>query len=146
MASNTRITVTSIEATEELARTIASTLSMGDVVGLIGEVGAGKSVIVRAAARALGVTERMPSPTYTLVEEYDGSTVPILHIDLYRLSEPEEFVYLGVDEIFPQAITFIEWVNNAPDAVATVTLLVTIEIDPVHPDHRSITTQRYPKE
>lgn len=138
----TRVSVSSVEETEEVARRIASSLTIGDVVGLSGDLGAGKSVIVRAAARALGVTERMPSPTYTLVEEYEGTTAPILHIDLYRLSDSDEFIYLGVEEAFSRSISFIEWVQNAVAAREMVTVAVGIELDPNDAEARTITIQR----
>ena len=143
MVPKTRITVSSVEETEEVARTIASSLTIGDVIGLTGGLGAGKSVMVRAAARALGVTERMPSPTYTIVEEYEGAAAPILHVDLYRLSDPEEFIYLGIEEVFPRSIAFIEWVRNAVEACELMTVAVSIESDPNDAEARTITIERH---
>jgi tRNA threonylcarbamoyladenosine biosynthesis protein TsaE len=95
--------------TQELAATIARTLRAGDVVALTGELGAGKTCFVQGAARQLGVTERVTSPSFVLRREYDG-TLPILHMDIYRLTTLQEIVDIGYEEVFDRTrVTFIEW-------------------------------------
>jgi tRNA threonylcarbamoyladenosine biosynthesis protein TsaE len=92
-----------------MAGTIARALRPGDVVALTGELGAGKTCFVQGAAAALGVTERVTSPSFMLRREYEGD-LPILHLDIYRLETLQEVIDLGYEEVFDQSrITFIEW-------------------------------------
>lgn len=146
MSRNQSFSVASIRETEEVARRLASILRCGDVIGLSGELGAGKSVFVRAAAQTLGVSERMPSPTYTLVEEYEGPICPILHIDLYRLTDPEEFLYLGVEEDLPKAISFVEWIDRSPDLEELATIRIEIAMTEHDVEHRTITITHFDEE
>ena len=97
------------DETQELAATIAGALRPGDVVALTGELGAGKTCFVQGAARALGVTDRVTSPSFVLRREYEG-TVPVLHMDIYRLETLQEIVDIGYEEAFDDTrVTFIEW-------------------------------------
>ena len=97
------------QETRTLAATLAGTLRPGDVVALTGELGAGKTCFVQGAAAALGVTERVTSPSFVLRREYDGD-VPILHMDIYRLETFQEIVEIGYEEVYDlQRVTFIEW-------------------------------------
>ena len=83
-------------------------------VHLHGELGAGKSTLARALLRGLGVTGKIKSPTYALVEPYDSAHGLLLHMDLYRLSEAAELEYLGVDSLFAEAsLMLIEWPEKA---------------------------------
>jgi tRNA threonylcarbamoyladenosine biosynthesis protein TsaE len=109
-------------ALEVLASEVARVLGPGDVVVLSGEVGAGKTTFVRAAALALGVTERVTSPTYQLARGYeglvDGQRVVVNHMDLYRLEGIEDRDALELDDYLePEAVTFIEWAAPALDAI-----------------------------
>ena len=89
---------------------LARHLRAGDTVLLEGPVGAGKSHIARAAIRALcGDGTEVPSPTFTLVQVYDGPECEILHADLYRLTDPDEIVELGLVEAMESAILLVEW-------------------------------------
>ncbi len=101
-----------------LAARIAELLKPGDTVVLSGEVGAGKTTFVRAAARALGVEERVTSPTYQLARGYKGvsggRSVAVNHLDLYRIEGVREEDVLELDDYLdPKAITFIEWAEPA---------------------------------
>jgi tRNA threonylcarbamoyladenosine biosynthesis protein TsaE len=98
---------TSAEDTRRLAATVAQALRVGDVVSLTGELGAGKTSFVQGAAVALGVTERVTSPTFLLRRDYQGR-VPIIHLDVYRLETLQEASELGLDEA-DSSVTFIEW-------------------------------------
>ena len=99
--------------TRDLAARFAGVLRPGDAVLLHGDLGAGKSVFVRGAALALGVTGAMPSPTYTLLIPYEGD-VKLYHFDLYRLSDPEEFYAAGLDEfVGGDGVALIEWPEMA---------------------------------
>ena len=111
-----------------LASKVARVLGPGDVVVLSGEVGAGKTTFVRAAALALGVTERVTSPTYQLARGYeglvDGQRVVVNHMDLYRLEGIEDRDALELDDYLdPEAVTFIEWAEPALDAIEDPSLV-----------------------
>lgn len=111
--------------TRRFGARLAAVLRPGDVVFLEGALGAGKTFLVRAIARALGVPVREPitSPTFTLVHEIESGRVPIVHADLYRLDDPTELDALGLPEALSRSIGLIEWGERfasaiAPDGVA----------------------------
>jgi tRNA threonylcarbamoyladenosine biosynthesis protein TsaE len=100
---------TSPDATREAAAVVAGVLAPGDVVVLSGELGAGKTCFVQGAAHAMGVEERVTSPTFTLVRTYPRATPPIVHVDVYRLERLHDVLDLG-DEVFADdVVTFVEW-------------------------------------
>lgn len=100
---------TGAQDTRGLAAAVGSALRPGDVVSLTGELGAGKTCFVQGAARALGVTQRVTSPSFLLRRDYSGQ-VPVMHMDVYRLERLQEVVDLGLEEAGDgQRITFIEW-------------------------------------
>ncbi|WP_103679730.1 tRNA (adenosine(37)-N6)-threonylcarbamoyltransferase complex ATPase subunit type 1 TsaE [Alkalispirochaeta sphaeroplastigenens] len=117
------------EETALIARNLAARVQPGMIITLQGDLGAGKSVFARALGRALGIEEPMPSPTFSLVHEYQGR-LPLLHIDLYRLSGEEEFEMLGLDEVMEQSVTLVEWPERAPSLVKEAALRVTIALPP----------------
>ncbi|MBN4016643.1 tRNA (adenosine(37)-N6)-threonylcarbamoyltransferase complex ATPase subunit type 1 TsaE [Rhodospirillaceae bacterium AH-315-P19] len=100
-----------LAATETLARFVARRVFRGDVIGLGGELGAGKTAFARAFihARAGGVKEDVPSPTFTLAQIYDLAEFPVWHFDLYRLSKAEDAVELGIEDAFADGVSLIEW-------------------------------------
>jgi hydroxypyruvate reductase len=108
-----RFTATSEAETEVFAARLAEALEPGIVVALIGNLGAGKTRLVRAVALALGVDQRaVASPTFVLVHEYEGRW-PVYHFDTYRLKHPRDFVDLGVEEYFhSDGICFVEWADR----------------------------------
>ncbi len=100
-------------AMAQFAHQFAPCLQPGMVVYLQGQLGAGKTTLVRQILRALGYENKVKSPTYTLVESYDIAGATLHHFDLYRLSHPEELEYLGIrDYINGQAICLIEWAEK----------------------------------
>lgn len=106
------------EATDALAARLATVLQPGDTLLLSGSLGAGKTHLARALIRAyLGnPAEPVPSPTFTLVQSYEGDQSALWHADLYRLSDIAEIYELGLDEAFEEAICLIEWPDRlAPD-------------------------------
>ena len=113
------------EATTEFGRALGGQLRPGDVILLTGDLGAGKSVLARGLARGLGITQAMPSPTFTLMQPYEGR-IPFYHFDLYRLDDPDQFFEAGLDEyVGGDGAAVIEWPDRAElalDRFMTVTL------------------------
>ena len=96
--------------TEALGARIAERLNPGDVVLLSGELGTGKTTLVRGACRALGVPGPVTSPTFTIGQQYGGGRMPVAHLDLYRLQSLEgEDPALLEDYLHPEGIAFVEW-------------------------------------
>ena len=96
--------------TEALGAELAAQLGPGDVVVVSGEVGAGKTTLIRGACRALGIDSPITSPTFTIGHRYEGGRLPVSHLDLYRLEglEGEEPALLD-DYLVPDAVAFVEW-------------------------------------
>jgi tRNA threonylcarbamoyladenosine biosynthesis protein TsaE len=106
-------TTHSEEETATLGRRLAETLAPGSVVLLHGDLGAGKTAFVRGLAEGLGVApDDVSSPTFTLMQEYRGGRVPLVHVDLYRLDDPREIEDLGLDEIGESSVLAIEWAEK----------------------------------
>jgi tRNA threonylcarbamoyladenosine biosynthesis protein TsaE len=124
----TRIVETSDSAqTEALGAELAIALKPGDIVLVRGELGAGKTTLVRGAAKALGVGDAVTSPTFSIGHRYQGSNVRVSHLDLYRLAtlgqeEPE----LLDDYLAPDSIAFVEWPEQAAPELRDACLLVTL--------------------
>jgi tRNA threonylcarbamoyladenosine biosynthesis protein TsaE len=96
--------------TEALGARVAARLKAGDVVVISGEVGAGKTTLIRGACRALGVTEPVTSPTFTIGQRYGGGRLPVSHLDLYRLESLDgEDPALLDDYLGPDGVAFVEW-------------------------------------
>ena len=97
-------------ATARLGAAIARALKPGEAVCLSGPLGAGKSTLARALVRALTTPdEDVPSPTFTLVQFYEGAALKIAHFDLYRLTDPDEAYEIGLDEALDDGAAVIEW-------------------------------------
>jgi tRNA threonylcarbamoyladenosine biosynthesis protein TsaE len=103
-------TVTSSpEQTEALAAGLAARLACGDVVTVAGELGSGKTTFVRGACTALGVRERVTSPTYTIGHRYHGAAGEVSHLDLYRFTGMSSAEWGDLEPYFDDAIAFVEW-------------------------------------
>ena len=115
--------------TEELGKKLGNALRKGDVVSLRGSLGAGKTVIAKGIARSLGIEEAIVSPTFTLVQEYDGRE-KLYHLDIYRLSGDDEFESMGGEEfLYPDGITLIEWSEKIDDMLPDNTIYITVTIN-----------------
>ncbi|OUN02996.1 tRNA (adenosine(37)-N6)-threonylcarbamoyltransferase complex ATPase subunit type 1 TsaE [Flavonifractor sp. An92] len=99
--------------TEALGEALAGRLTAGDVIAFSGDLGAGKTAFTRGLARGLGVTERVTSPTFTIVNEYLGGRLPLFHFDLYRLSSAEELFDIGWEDYLDRGgVCAVEWSEN----------------------------------
>lgn len=108
-----RFKTRSVEGTLELAERIAEMLTPPKLVILRGEVGAGKTTLVKGIARAIGAAteDDVTSPTFTIVHEYEGAKVRLFHLDLYRLETEEQIAVLGLDEMagYENSLVLVEW-------------------------------------
>jgi len=123
-----RITTWSPEETAKLGERLGLLLRPGAVVCLLGDLGVGKTRFAQGIARGLGVTGAVTSPTFTIINEYQGHH-PVYHMDFYRLSDPLELEDLGYEEyFFGSGITLIEWPERAGDLLPQERLDVAIDL------------------
>jgi tRNA threonylcarbamoyladenosine biosynthesis protein TsaE len=101
----------SAEATEALGAALGDALAVGDIVALFGDLGAGKTTLARGIARGLGFVGEVSSPTFPIVQVYDdpGMRLPLWHVDLYRIEDPEELAELGLEDALLDSALVIEW-------------------------------------
>jgi tRNA threonylcarbamoyladenosine biosynthesis protein TsaE len=118
-----------LSATEALGARIAAALRVGDLVALEGDLGAGKTTLARAILASLGVTENVPSPTFTLVQEYETPRLTVRHFDLYRLEKPSEIAELGLDDALLDGAALIEWPERAEGLLPDDRLQVALSLD-----------------
>jgi tRNA threonylcarbamoyladenosine biosynthesis protein TsaE len=126
------VNLTDPAATEAIGARLATLVEPGDIITLTGPLGAGKTSIARGLLAALGLAGEAPSPSFAIVQPYAPPEVrmPVLHVDLYRIEDPEEIEELGLDEALADSLLIVEWPERAPgrwpDALA---ISLTIEPD-----------------
>jgi len=104
--------------TEALGEALAKKLPAGSVVAFTGDLGTGKTAFVRGMARGLGITARVTSPTFTIVSEYEGGTLPLFHFDLYRLGCADELFDIGWEDYLRRGgICAVEWSEHVSQAL-----------------------------
>lgn len=115
--------------TGQLADTLSRHLRPGDVVGLCGPLGAGKTTLVKLIAKKWKIKATVTSPTFSLIQVYEGKDVNIYHIDLYRMDSAEEAVQAGVTETFvdPKGIVFIEWADKFPEILPEDSFMIKLQ-------------------
>lgn len=119
----------SAEETVRLGTILGGLLQAGDVITLNGDLGAGKTCFASGVARGLDITQRVTSPTFTLINEYNGR-LPFYHLDVYRLTSPEELEDLGYEEYFyGSGVTVIEWAERIERYLPNERLDIFIEAD-----------------
>lgn len=113
------IALADASATDELGKVLAGLVAPQDIIALWGDLGAGKTSLARAIIQTLlaasGEREDVPSPTFTLVQTYEANALLIWHADLYRLSDPDELIELGLDEALEAGLLLIEWPDRMED-------------------------------
>ena len=104
--------------TEAVGAALAKVLRPGTVIAYRGDLGAGKTAFTRGLARGLGVTERVTSPTYTIVNEYLGGRLPLFHFDMYRLGSADELFDIGWEDYLERGgVCAVEWSENVAEAM-----------------------------
>jgi tRNA threonylcarbamoyladenosine biosynthesis protein TsaE len=114
-------------------------------IGLVGTLGAGKTQWTKFFAESLGArTEDVSSPTYVLIHRYNSQPI-IHHVDAYRVKDEDEFLELGIEELFDaQQITIVEWADRFLELMPNETIWITLELDPNHPSRRHVTINNLP--
>ena len=113
--------------TEAIGCALAARLAPGAVVAFSGDLGAGKTAFVRGMARGLGISQRVTSPTFTIVNEYEGGRLPLFHFDMYRLGSSDELFDIGwEDYLIRGGVCAVEWSERVTDALPEDTLWVDI--------------------
>lgn len=139
---------TSVEKTMELGEKIGAAVMPGDIICLIGDLGTGKTHFVKGLAKGLEIADYITSPTFTIVNEYEGR-LKLYHFDVYRIEEPEEVNAIGFDEyIFSDAVSIIEWANYIQELIPKEALTITISKCPEEGEnyrniHIDYTGERY---
>ncbi len=115
--------------TIEFGRHLAKSLQPGDVIALTGDLGAGKTCLVKGIALGLGVTQDVTSPTYTIIHEYRGGRLPLMHVDLYRLDTVQQAIATGIEEYLNgDGVTVIEWAEKIAGLLPEQAKRIRIEI------------------
>ncbi len=133
MTYKTTLSNLSLEAVNAIARALVPTLHKGDVIALYGDLGVGKTTFTRACLVAMSGDEALdvPSPTFTIIQTYDSAefTTPALHMDLYRTTSAHEVEELGVEDLLPHHITFVEWPDHGAALWADHHLAIHMDMD-----------------
>ena len=115
------------EETEDIGARLAETLKPGAVVAFTGDLGAGKTAFTRGLARGLGIPDRVTSPTFTIVNEYEGGRLPLFHFDMYRLGSADELFDIGWEDYLARGgVCAVEWSENIAEALEPGTVRVDI--------------------
>ena len=134
----------SAEETIELGKKIGSLLKKGDVIAMQGTLAAGKTTITKGIAQALNISDPITSPTFCLISEYYG-TMPLYHMDVYRLDGEEDFVNLGTDDmIYGDGVGIIEWSEKIMNELPKKTII--LKLTPEEDGSRTITIENWPYE
>ena len=134
-----------VNDTTQLGIKLGELLNPGDIICLTGDLGAGKTHITKGIALGLGINDNITSPTFTIVNEYEGGRLKLNHFDVYRVSDPDEIYAIGFDDyIFSDAVSIIEWANYIEEILPQDLLHIKIEKDlSKGEDYRKITLTPY---
>lgn len=129
------------EETEAVGEKLGSALRGGEIVAFSGGLGAGKTAFTRGLARGLGISARVTSPTYTIVNEYLGGRLPLFHFDMYRLHSSDDLFDIGWEDYLARGgVCAVEWSENASDAM---TGAIRVRIEPLSAQERRIILEGY---
>ena len=135
-----RIKTCSVEQTVNVGKHLGKALERGDVICLVGDLGAGKTAFTGGIADALGIKGYITSPTFTIINEYEGN-IPLYHFDVYRIADPEEMFEIGFEEyINGNGVAVIEWANLIEEILPPQYILVKIEKDTENGENKRIIT------
>ncbi|MCH5288382.1 MAG: tRNA (adenosine(37)-N6)-threonylcarbamoyltransferase complex ATPase subunit type 1 TsaE [Treponema sp.] len=124
-----------------LGQKIGAKLQRGDIIALQGTLGAGKTTITKGIAQALGIQDTITSPTFCLISEYEG-TMPLYHMDVYRLEDSDDFINLGADDmLYGQGVTLIEWSEKIMQELPQKTIV--LQLIPNDDGSRTITLENW---
>ena len=130
------------EETEELGRRLGEAAEPGMVIAFTGDLGAGKTAFTRGLARGLGIRDRVTSPTFTIVNEYEGGRLPLFHFDMYRLASADELFDIGWEDYLDRGgVCAVEWSEQVADALPDDTIYVTLTRRDEDPSWRTITIE-----
>jgi len=122
------IQMTDAEDTIKLGEIIGKLLEPGSIIALRGDLGAGKTVLVKGIARGLGIEDEPVSPTFVIMNAYDGA-IPLYHFDLYRVSGADELMGIGADEfLFGKGVSAVEWAERVDDILPEYTIYIDIKM------------------
>lgn len=122
------INIKNEEETKEFGLKIGQEAVPGQVIGLIGDLGTGKTTLTKYIARGLGVEENISSPTFMIVREYHGGRMPLYHLDVYRIGDPEELFDIGADEYFDgDGLCVVEWADMVMPQLPEDSMFICIE-------------------
>ncbi len=120
--------ISTLEQLDTIAKQLSVELNKGDVIFLQGDLGTGKTTFTQLLLRNLDYKGKVKSPTYAIYESYDLPNFTIIHMDLYRLSSPEELYYLAIDELFSSTnVVIIEWPSKGMGVLPQATKILTFE-------------------
>jgi len=130
----------SIEETQEFAHKLSHEIPTGSVVALLGNLGTGKTTFTQGFARGLGIMDRVGSPTFKLISEYDGTPHNLYHIDCYRLENANDFLNIGGEAFLLQTdgVTLIEWANIIEEILPLNSITIKFSRVDGHPNNRKI--------
>lgn len=131
-----------VTETFDLGEQLGSYITPGTVLALSGDLGAGKTALSQGIARGLGIQEQVVSPTFVLIQEYEGGRLPFYHMDMYRLETEREFAQLGLEDYFnSRGVVVIEWAERLGELLPPDHIAIDIQVlsDSVDADKRKIT-------
>lgn len=134
LSTATAITTSSVEETLSVGRDLAADLTPGTVLALTGDLGSGKTHLVKGIAAGLGLDPAsVRSPTFTILHVHEGGRLPLYHFDLYRLQSPDELYELGYEEyVYGAGVTVVEWPERAPDVLPEDTIWLRLTHESPH--------------
>ena len=132
------------QETLKIAEELAKDLNAGDILTLDGDLGAGKTVFSKGIARGLGIAKEVTSPTFIIMQSYEGGRLPMYHFDVYRLEDSDELMETGAEDyLFGNGVSIIEWAEIIDDILPDNVIRINITRDPEKgDDYRKITIEK----